>query len=219
MGFGQLPYDVAHLLGGAMLLCSFVMLYQRRLQALVTALAAQGVLLGLAALWQGHVQGAPSLYLTGLIALAAKGVAIPLVLRRLLRQWPPEARVEDAPVALSLLLGLALVGLSLLVALPVTAGARAMLREDLAVALSLLLIGLVIMATRRLALAQVAGLMTLENGLVLAATGVAGMPFVVEISTAGLVLVIALLAGVLARQIHGRWGSLDTALLDPHRGR
>lgn len=215
MQFGQLPYDVAHLLGGAMLLCAFAMLAQRRLQAVVAALAVQGVLLGLAALWQGWVQGAASLYLTGLIAVAAKGVLIPLVLGRMLRRLPPSARHEAAPVALALLGALLMVALALLVALPVTAGARALLRMDLAIALSLLLLGLLMMATRRLALSQVAGLMLLENGVVLAAVGVAGMPFVVEISTAGLVLTVGMLAAVLARAIEGQ----DTAALDIHRGR
>lgn len=215
MQFGQLPYDVAHLLGGAMLLCAFALLAQRRLQAVVKALAAQGVLLGLAALWQGWVQGAPQLYLTGFIAIAAKGVLIPLLLGRMLRALPPAARQEDAPVALSMLLALVLVGLALLVALPITAGSRALLRMDLAVALSLLLLGLVMMGTRRLALSQVAGLMAVENGVLLAAIGVAGMPFVVEISTAGLVLTVGLLAGVLARGMAGQ----DTGLLDRHRGR
>ncbi|MFL1461578.1 hydrogenase-4 component E [Roseococcus sp. DSY-14] len=215
MQFGQLPYDVAHALGGAMLLCAFALLGQRRLEAMVTVLAVQGALLGLAALWQGWVQGAPQLYLTGVIAIAAKGVAIPVVLHRLLRAAPPAARTEAAPVAASLALAFALVALALLVALPITAGARALLRMDLAVALSLVLLALLLMGTRRLALSQVAGLMALENGVVLAAVGVAGMPFVLEISTAGLVLTMALLAGVLARGMQGQ----DTALLDPHRGR
>src|SRR5690349_3714143 len=74
MTFGQLPYDVAHLLGGAMLLLSFVLLYQRRVMAVINAFAAQGAVLALAAAWQGWVQGAPQLYLTALIAFAAKTV-------------------------------------------------------------------------------------------------------------------------------------------------
>jgi hydrogenase-4 component E len=219
MQFGELPYDVAHLLGGGMLLASFVLLYQRRLEAVVHALAAQGILLGLAAAWQGFVQGAPQLYLTALIALAAKGVGIPILLRRMLARMPPSARIEETTrIGLSLVAGMGLVALALLVALPVAANARALAREDLAIALSLVLIGLLMLATRRLAITQVAGLMTLENGLVLAAVGVAGMPLVVEISTAGLVLVIAILAGVFARRLRERWGSEDTAMLDSHRG-
>jgi hydrogenase-4 component E len=91
-------------------------------------------------------------------------------------------------------------------------------RVDIAVALAILLLGALMMATRRSALAQVAGLMTIENGLILAAVGVAGMPLVVELSTAGLVLVVAVIAGVFARQLGERFGAQDTTLLDRHRG-
>jgi len=64
MTFGQLPYDVAHLLGGGMLLLSFMLLYQRRVGAVINALALQGAILAAAAAWQGVVQDAPQLYLT-----------------------------------------------------------------------------------------------------------------------------------------------------------
>ena len=219
MAFGDPAYDVAHVLGGAMLLISFVLLYQRRIFALVNALALQGVLLALAALWQGHVQGAPQLYVTALIALLAKGILIPAYLRRLVLQLPPARRAEPASgIVTSMLAGFLLVGLSILVVLPATAGAHALAREDLAIALSIVLLGMLMMVTRRTALAQVAGLMTLENGLVLAAVGVTGMPLVIELSTAGLVLVIAIIAGIFARVLHERFDSLDTTLLDPHRG-
>ena len=72
MSFGQLPYDVAHVLGGAMLLLSCMLLYQRRVAAVITALALQGGVLAAAAAWQGYVQGAPQLFLTALMALLAK---------------------------------------------------------------------------------------------------------------------------------------------------
>jgi hydrogenase-4 component E len=50
---GGLAYDIAHVLGGAMLLCSFLLLTQRRLGGLIWLLAAQGLLLAMAAAWQG----------------------------------------------------------------------------------------------------------------------------------------------------------------------
>lgn len=219
MSIGDLPYDVAHMLGGAMLLVSFVLLYQRRIVALVNALALQGVLLAAAAVWQGYVQGAPQLYITGLIALAAKGVLIPIYLRRMVMNLAPAQRAEAASgIGASMLGGFLLVGLAILVVLPATTGARALAREDLAIALSIVLLGMLMMVTRRTALAQIAGLMTLENGLVLAAVGVAGMPLVIELSTAGLVLVIAVIAGVFARVLRERFDSQDTSVLDPHRG-
>ena len=54
-------------------------------------------------------------------------------------------------------------------------------REDLAFALAVILLGLLMMITRRNAVTQIVGFMSLENGLVLAATGAKGMPLVVEI--------------------------------------
>ena len=219
MPMGSPEYDIAHLLGGAMLLVSFVMLGQWRAVPLVTALAAQGVLLGAAALWQGHVQGQAHLYVTGVIALAAKAVLIPLLLRRLVAGLPPGLR-DEAPgrLAAIMLPGAALVGLAMLVVVPATTGAGIFARLDLAIALAILLLGGLKMAARRSALALVVGLLTIENALILAAVAVSGMPLVVELSLAGLVLVVAVIAGVFAREMGARLDSLDPAILDRHRG-
>jgi hypothetical protein len=43
-----------------------------------------------------------------------------------------------------------------------------------------ILLGLLMMVTRRNAVSQVVGFMSLENGLILAASGARGMPLVVE---------------------------------------
>jgi hydrogenase-4 component E len=219
MSFGQLPYDLAHVLGGAMLLLSFMLLYQRRVAAVINALALQGAVLAAAAAWQGHVQGAPQLYLTAMIALAAKAVLIPLALRLLVRRFDLDRTVEAAlGIGASMLAGIALVALAILVVLPVTGGAQAVAREDLALALSVVLLGMLMMITRRNAILQVAGLMSLENGLILAAVGVAGMPLVVELSTAALVLVVLVVGAVFLLMIRGEFASTDTALVERHRG-
>lgn len=219
MSFGQIGYDVAHLLGGGVLLMSFVLLYQRRIGAVINAFATQGTLLALAAAWQAHAQGAPGLYVTAFLALAAKGVLIPLVLHGIVRRLDLHRTVETAlGIGPSLVAGVGLVALSILVVLPATEGARALAREDLALALSVVLLGMLMMITRRNALSQVIGLLSLENGLILAAIGVAGMPLVVELSTAALVLMVAVVAGVFAFQIRERFDTLDTGSLEEHRG-
>lgn len=219
MRFGQLPYDVAHLLGGAVLMMSFLLLYQRRIPAVINAFAVQGALLGLAAAWQGYIQGAPGLYLTALLALGVKGVAIPLALHAMVRRLDLHRSVETAlGIGASMMAGVALVGLAVLVVLPATAGALALAREDLALALSVVLLGMLVMITRRNAISQVIGLLSLENGLILAAIGVAGMPLVVELSTAALVLMVAMVAGMFLFQIRERFDTLDTGRLEEHRG-
>jgi hydrogenase-4 component E len=219
MSFGQLPYDVAHVLGGAMLLLSCMLLYQRRVAAVITALALQGGVLAAAAAWQGYMQGAPQLFLTALIALLAKAVLIPLALRLLVRRFDLDRTVETAlGIGASMLAGIALVALAILVVLPVTGGAQAVAREDLALALSVVLLGMLMMITRRNAILQVVGLMSLENGLILAAVGVAGMPLVVELSTAALVLVVLVVGAVFLLMIRGEFASTDTGLVERHRG-
>lgn len=223
MSFGQLPYDMAHLLGGFVLLVSFVLLYQRRIGAVVNALASQGALLGLAAAWQGFAQDQASLYVTAAIALVAKAVLIPLALHHMIGRLALHRAVETAlGIAPSLIVGAGLVGLAVLVVLPAGGGAQpgptALQREDLALALSVVLLGMLMMITRRNALSQVVGLMSIENGLMLAAISVSGMPLVVELSTAGLVLMLAVVAGVFIFRIRERFETLDIGFLETHRG-
>ena len=215
MQFGTLPYDVAHLLGGVVLVLSFVLLTQRRVPAVINAYAAQAAALSLAAAWQAWVQGSPHLAFTAAITLAAKGVVMPLALHRILRRLALPVAAEAAlPVLPSLALGVGLVVLAILVVLPTALSADIAAREALALALSVVLLGLLVMSTRRNALLQVVGFLSLENGLILAAVGAAGMPLVVELSTAVLVLVAFGVFGAFVLRIRDRFDNLDTAQLD-----
>ena len=203
-----------------MLLMSFVLLYQQRLDAVINAFATQGALLAAAAAWQGWVQGAAGLYVTAAIAFGAKTVLIPLMLRLMLARLGGPRAVEPAlGIGPSLVAAVLLVGLSILVVLPITAGqAQALTREDMALALSVVLLGMLMMITRRNAISQVIGLLSLENGLILAAVAVTGMPLVVELSTAALVMMVSIVAGVVVFLMRGKLSSLDTALLQRERG-
>ena len=95
--------------------------------------------------------------------------------------------------------------------LPVTAHADPVAREDIALALSVVLIGLLMMVTRRNAISQVVGFMSLENGISLAATGARGMPLVVEISVAFSVLIAFIVIGVFLFRIRERFDTIDVA--------
>lgn len=217
---GGLAYDVAHLIGGGVLLASFLLLYQRRVMALTGVLAAQGALVALAAAWLGIVRGEAHLFATAAITAAVKAVLVPLLLRAIVRRLDLDRAVETAlPVGSSLALGVGLVALSVLVVLPATAGSAGVLaRADMAMALSVLLLGILMMATRRTAIPQVVGLIAVENGLLLAAIGIAGLPLLLEIAIAVLVLVLVLVGGVFALLMRERLLSLDVTLLGRHRG-
>jgi hydrogenase-4 component E len=214
-----LAFDVAHLLAGGMLLVSFVLLYQRRMFAVLNSFALHAIVLSLAVAWQALVQHAPHLYITAAIALLFKGIIIPVALHRIVVKLEIHREVETViGVGLTMLGGIGLVALSILVVLPVTASSAAFAREDLALALSIVLLGLLMMITRRNAITQVVGFMSIENGLILAATGVKGMPLVVEISVAFSILIAFVVFGVFFFRIRERFDTLDVHYLGTFRG-
>ena len=117
-----------------------------------------------------------------------------------------------------MLAGLALVALSEVVMLRIASEADVLAREDLAFALSVVLLGLLMMVTRRNAVSQVVGFMSLENGLVLAATGAKGMPLVVEISVAFSILIAFIVIGIFLFRIRERFDTVDVQILSDFRG-
>ena len=214
-----LTFDIAHMLAGSLVLLSFVQLYQDRLTALINVFAAHAIVLAASVAWQAFVQGAPHLYITAAIALAFKAVAIPYGLRRIVVQLGIHREIENVVgVGLAMLAGIGLVALSMVVMLRVTPGADPLAREDLAFALSIVLLGLLMMVTRRNAVSQVIGFMSLENGLVFAATGAKGMPLVVEISVAFSVLIAFIVIGIFLFRIRERFDTVDVQALDQFRG-
>lgn len=214
-----LSFDIAHLLAGGLVLISLLMLYQDRLTALINVFAAQAVTLALSVAWQAWAQGAPHLYITAAIALVLKAGIIPLVLHRIIKRLGIHREIDQAVgVGPTMLAGVGLVALALVVMLGATPEAGRLAREDLAFALSVVLLGLLMMVTQRNAVGLVIGFMSLENGLVLAATGARGMPLVVEFSVAFSVLIAFIVIGVFLFRIRERFETVDVAALDRFRG-
>ncbi len=214
----SLSFDIAHLLAGGLVLFSFVMLYQVRLYALLNVFALHALVLALSVVWQAYVQEAPHLYITALIALVFKAIVIPVGLHRIVRRLGIHREIEIvAGIGPTMLAGMGLVALSMVVMLPLTAASDPLSREDLAFALAVVLLGMLMMVTRRNAVSQVIGFMSLENGLVLAATGARGMPLVVEISVAFSILIAFIVIGVFLFRIRERFDTVDIEALDRFR--
>lgn len=214
-----LTFDIAHLLAGGLVLISFVLLYQDRLYALLNIFAFHALVLTLSVAWQAYVQDAAHLYVTAGIALVFKAIIIPVALHRIIARLGIHREIEQVVgVGPTMLAGMGLVALSMVVMLRVTAEADPLAREDLAFALSVVLLGLLMMVTRRNAVSQVVGFMSLENGLVLAATGAKGMPLVVEISVAFSILIAFIVIGVFLFRIRERFDTVDLQALDQFRG-
>ena len=215
----NLAFDIAHMLAGSLVLMSFLQLYQDRLYALLNILPLHALVLALSVAWQAYRPGGAASLHHRRDRARIQGDRYPARSasddyssrhpprdREGGRRWPP------------MLAGMGLVALSMVVMLRVTQEADPLAREDLAFALSVVLLGLLMMVIRRNAVSQVVGFMSIENGLVLAATGAKGMPLVVEISVAFSILIAFFVIGIFLFRIRERFDTVDMQALDRFRG-
>ncbi len=204
----------------SIVLVSFLLLYQDRMFALLNTFAIHACVLALSVGWQAYVQHAPHLFITALIALLFKGVIIPVALHRIVVRLGIHRTIEyvrepwaDDAVRMALV--------ALVHRRHDARDARPRARSCARIwrsRSSVVLLGFLMMVTRRNAVSQVIGFMSLENGLVLAATGARGMPLVVEISVGFSVLIAFIVVGIFLFRIRERFDSVDLQALDMSRG-
>jgi hydrogenase-4 component E len=211
-----LTEQAVFVLAALVLFTSFALLAQARLLAAVHAFAWQGALVAAATALMAAAGGESHLYLSAALTLGLKALLIPWMLHRLIRRLALERHVESmAHPALVTMAGAAIVIFCYWVVLPIARLELAATRNILAISLSVVLLGLLMMVARRQAVSQVIGFMSMENGLFLAAVAAtSGMPLVVELGVAFDVLVAAVLFGVFFLQIRDSIDSLDVDRLN-----
>ncbi|NJD05428.1 MAG: formate hydrogenlyase [Methylococcaceae bacterium] len=199
------------LLAGLIALTSFLMLGQSRLVRLVFIFAVQGCLLAGATAMAAGVLNYPHLYISAGLSLLLKGIVIPLLLHRLIHRMGLHREMDtiDHPARL-MMGGTALVVFSYYVSLPIVQHSTLVTLNAIAVSLAVVLLGMLLMISRRQAVAHVVGFMSIENGLFFAAVvSTYGMPMVVELGVAFDVLVAAVVFGVFFFQIRASIDSLN----------
>jgi hydrogenase-4 component E len=194
-----------------LLLTSFAMLSQRRVVTMVNLLALQGVLLGLATLLLAWRTGKGHLYVSGAITLALKAAFLPWLLHRLIRRlgvyWDSEPLLN---IAGTMLVGVLIVIFAFGLAQPIAALATTTTRSAIGIAVSVVLLAFLTMITRRKAMSQVVGFLSMENGLFFGAMSATyGMPMIIELGVALDILVAMLVLGVFFFQIREQFDSLD----------
>ena len=202
-----------------LLLLSFAMLAQRRVVNLVNLLALQGMLLFIATLliaWRTHQA---HLYVSAGLTLALKVVFLPWLLHRLIRRlevyWDSEPLLN---ISVTMIVGLMVVVFAFGLAQPISALASTATRNSIGIALAVVLLSFVTMITRRKAMSQVVGFLSMENGLFFGAMSATyGMPMVVEFGVALDVLVAVLVLGIFFFQIREQFDSLDLHHLEALR--
>jgi len=199
------------LLAGLIALTSFLMLGQSRLVRLVFIFALQGCLLAAATVLAAGVLKYPHLYISAGLSLLLKGIVIPILLHRMILRMGLHREMDTlAHPARVMMGGASLVVFSYYVSLPVVAHSPLVTLNAIAVSLAVVLLGMLLMITRRQAVAHVVGFMSIENGLFFAAVvSTYGMPMVVELGVAFDVLVAAVVFGVFFFQIRSSIDSLN----------
>lgn len=203
-------------LAALVLFLSFAMLAQARLLAGIHVFAWQGAVLAGATALVAAAGGEPHLFISAGLTFGLKALLIPWMLHRLVRRLELERHVEALRhPALVMMAGAMLVIFSYWVVVPIERLELVATRNILSLSLAVVLLGLLIMVTRRQAVTQVIGFMSMENGLFLAAVAAThGMPLVVELGVAFDVLVAAVLFGVFFLHISESIDSLDVDRLN-----
>jgi hydrogenase-4 component E len=208
------------LLAAGMLVIQLLMDVQRMLLTSIRLFALQSLLLAFLAATVAYPNHATDVYIVALLTLAGKVFFLPWLLSRLVRRIQIHQEIApmlNATASMLLCGGLTLLGY--IVARPFTSLER-LGNNTLAIAITLLLTGFFLMFNRRKAITQVLALLTVENGVMLAAVALTtyGMPLVVELAIFFDVMVAVMVLGILVYRIRETFASMDVAKLSQLKG-
>ncbi len=214
------PSDLLILCAAGMLVSAFLMVGQRALFTTIRLYGVQSLFLGVVAATIALSASRPELMVTAVITVALKAILIPGYLMRIIDRIGIHREIEpflNVPTSLMVCLGLTVVGYRVSTGFP--QDGRGESHHLIGVALSMLLIGMFLMVTRKKAITQILALLTVENAVFLIAVGVTpGMPLVVELGIAFDVIVAVLLLGILVQRIVDRFESMDVSRLSRLKG-
>jgi hydrogenase-4 component E len=217
----QLGDRIVTLMAALVLVLQIAMVAQRWIVIHIRIFAAQSFFLAMIAATIAWFNHAPHIYIAAGLTVAVKVILVPILFERLVERMEIREEIEpiiNVPISLVIAGGLTLVGYVVAESFyrPEEPGLG---HNALAVAISLFLIGFFNMINRRKALTQVLALLTLENGLFLAAISLTyGMPLIVELGVFFDVLVAAMVLGILIYRIRETFESMDVSRLRRLRG-
>ena len=216
----QLGSQLITLMAALMLVVQLFLVVQRMLLTSIRLFAIQSVFLAGIAGVIAFVHNAGHVYLIAALTIIGKVVLLPRLLNRLVRRIKITQEIEpllNAPTSMLLCGGLTLLGY--IVARPFTSLER-LGNNTLAIAMTLVLTGFFLMFNRRKAITQVLALLTVENGVMLAAVALTtyGMPLVVELGIFFDVMVAVMILGILVYRIRETFASMDTSKLSQLKG-
>lgn len=184
------------------------------LRSMLWGLAVQTGLLGLVVFVHGQEVHAPHYMLLAGVVIIVKALAIPVFLAWIAGRIDVlHDRGAGLNPSLALFAGCGALAAGYFLAPSI----KGLLSSDpgaAGMALTLLLIGMLLMLTRRLAISQVIGFLVLENGIFLyALTQTSGMPLIVEMGVVFDVLVGVMVAGLVIFRLNRSFEHVDVTKL------
>lgn len=211
--------DVVILCAAGMLVTAFLMVGQKSLVVTIRLYGLQSILLAIVAVASSFGDLRFHLLASAGLTLVLKGGLIPWFLMRVVDRIGITREIEpflNTPSSLLVCLGLTVVGYRVSTGLP--EGGQAA-HHVIGVSLSMLLMGLFLMVTRRKAVTQILALLTVENAVFLVALGAtSGMPLIVELGISFDVIVAVLILGILVHRIVDRFETMDVSRLSKLKG-
>jgi hydrogenase-4 component E len=212
----QTASNIITLLASLMLVLQLLMAVQSMIVTNIRLFALQSLLLAGIAAVVGYAYGAWHVYVVALLTVLFKVFFLPWRLDRLVRQIEIEQEIRPfVNMPGSMLICGALTVLAYVVARPITSLER-LGSNTLAVAIALLLTGFFLMINRRKAITQVLAILTMENGVMLAAIALTtyGMPLIVEIGVFFDVVIAVMVLAILVFRIRETFSSMDVSKLN-----
>lgn len=202
------------------LIVTFLMVVAKRITALIQFFRAQSLFLFLyifsMAIEQRHLE----LFAVSILILVFKSGIIPFILARIVRRINVEENLGlVVNTQVSLIIAVLLTYLSYIFAHSLMSSSVPIELAKFAVAITTICIGFFIMVSRMKALAQVLGLLVMENGIFLAAAAiVGGMPFFVEVAFFFDVFVFVIIVEVFMYRVNSLFTHIDTSRMDSLKG-
>lgn len=206
-------HSTAQLILLFVVLSDLAILGTSRLSSCIRGLALQGLLLGLLPLLLAPQLSVHAVSL-GMGTIVVKAVVLPWMLARAIREAAVRREIEPlVGFIASQLLGALAVALAFAIAarLPLPPAQQPLL---VPVSLATVMIGFIVLTTRRKALTQVVGYVVLENGIYLfGLTQTESVPFLIELGVLLDVFVGVFIMGIVVFHINREFDSLDSTRL------
>jgi len=198
----------------AILVTAFLVVSSRSLVFYIRLFALQSFFLGVVALLVVLGYGETHILIAAVLTIAVKAIAIPVVLTRVIERIQVQKEIDfSINITASLLLCGGMVILADSVAQSILSSQQTdtpAVSRVLSVSIAMMLIGLFIMMTRKKAVTQIIGLLTMENGVFLSGLSITyGMPFIVEVGIFFDILVAVLILGVFIFRINKSFESIS----------